>query len=96
MTGSTQSHLMRSRSPSRLLFGSGFTFVALVDRIYRTRENRGLSREHGITMCGRLGLSVFVANLFGIPATGFFVLYFLELPESPGKWHLNEFFNTMG
>ena len=26
---------------------------ALVDRIYRTRENRGLCKEHGITMCGR-------------------------------------------
>ena len=41
-------------------------------------------------------LSVFVANLFGIPATGFFLLYFLELPEGPGKWHLIEFPDTMG
>ena len=122
---------------------------ALADRIYRTRENRGFRKEHGITMCGRgpglparqgresrrseardeadrieverffsrekrtcgaallvtrlaettlasLALSVFVANLFGIPATGFFVLYFLELPEGPGKWHLIEFSDTMG
>lgn len=122
---------------------------ALVDRIYRTRENRGFCKEHGITMCGRgpgrpasqdresrrreardetdrieverffsrekrtcgaallvtrlaettlasLALSVFVANLFGIPATGFFALYFLELPESPGKWHFIEFSDTMG
>ena len=43
-----------------------------------------------------LALSVFVANLFGIPVTGFFVLYFLELPEGPGKWHLIEFSDTMG
>ena len=26
---------------------------ALVDRIYRTRENRDFRKEHGITMCGR-------------------------------------------
>ena len=26
---------------------------ALADRIYRTRENRGFRKEHGITMCGR-------------------------------------------
>ena len=25
----------------------------MVDRIYRTRENRGFRKEHGITMCGR-------------------------------------------
>ena len=37
-----------------------------------------------------LALSVFVANLFGIPVTGFFVLYFLELPGSPGKGHGSE------
>ena len=38
-----------------------------------------------------IALSVFVANLFGIPATGFFVLYFLDLPESAEKWHFMEF-----
>ena len=48
------------------------------------------------TTLASLALSVFVANLFGIPATGFFVLYFLELPEGPGKWHLIEFSDTMG
>lgn len=122
---------------------------ALVDRIYRTKENRGFCKEQGITMCGRgpgrpprqdresrrreardetdrievgrffsrekrtcgaallvtrlaettlasLALSVFVANLFGIPTTGFFALYFLGLPESPGKWHFIEFSDTMG
>lgn len=110
----------------------------MVDRIYRTRENHGFCKEHGITMCGRgpgsparqdresrrrkprdeidrievdqffsrekrtcgaallvtmlaettlasLALSVFVANLFGIPVTGLFVLFYLELPEGPGK-----------
>ena len=117
---------------------------ALVDQIYRTRENRAFCTEHGITMAGRgpgrpskenkeqrrensrnetdrieverffsrekrtcgaalivtkleqtslasIALSVFVANLFGIPAKGFFVLYFLELPETPQKWHFLEF-----
>ena len=121
----------------------------MIDRLYRTRENRDFCQEHGITMCRRepgrparpdresrrseakdetdrieverffsrekrtcgaallvtrlaeatlasLALSVFVANLFGIPVTGFFVLYFLELPEGPGKWHLIEFSDTMG
>ena len=47
------------------------------------------------TTLASLALSVFVANLFGIPATGFLVLYFLELPEGPGKWHLIEFSDTM-
>lgn len=42
-----------------------------------------------------LVLSVFCANLLGIPLTGFFVLYFLDLPEGCGKWHLIEFFNVM-
>lgn len=117
---------------------------ALVDRIYRTRENRAFCHEHGIAMCGRgpgrpakddkaarrleardetdrieverffsrekrtcgaallvtrlaettlasVALSVFVANLFGIPFTGFFVLYFLDLPEAPRKCHCIEF-----
>ena len=35
-----------------------------------------------------IALSVFVANLFGIPAGGFFVLYFLDLPGSARKCHL--------
>ena len=48
------------------------------------------------TTLARLALSVFVANLFEIPVTGFFVLYFLELPEGSRKWHLIEFSDTMG
>lgn len=117
---------------------------ALVDKIYRTKENREFCREHGIRMSGRgpgrppkadrdaarqeardetdrieverffsrekrtcgaglvvtrlkettlasIALSVFVANLFGIPAGGFFVLYFLDLPETGRKCHLCEF-----
>lgn len=48
------------------------------------------------TTLASLALSVFVANLFGIPVTGLFVLYYLELPEGPGKWHLIEFSDTMG
>jgi len=43
------------------------------------------------TSLASIALSVFVANLFGIPATGFFALYFLDLPESTEKWHFMEF-----
>ena len=43
------------------------------------------------TTLASIALSVFVANLFGIPAGGFFVLYFLDLPGAPGKCHLCEF-----
>ena len=117
---------------------------ALVDQIYRTRENRAFCKEHGISMSGRgpgrppkddvqnrrteardekdrieverffsrdkrtcgaalivtrleqtslasIALSVFVANLFGIPACGFFVLYFLDTQDAPWKWHFLEF-----
>lgn len=117
---------------------------ALVDKIYRTKENREFCKEHGITMCGRgpgrpakddraarrqearnetdrieverffsrekrtcgaallvtrlaettlasVALSVLVANLFGFPFPGFFVLYLLDLPDAPGKWHCCEF-----
>ena len=117
---------------------------ALVDQIYRTRENRVFCEEHGITMSGRkpgrpakedktkekeiarnekdrgeverffsrdkrtcgaalivtkleqtslssIALSVLVANLFGVSVTGFFVLYFLDLPDLPGNWHFCEF-----
>ena len=122
---------------------------ALVDQIYRTKENRAFCKEHGISMSGRgpgrppkddgrnrcagakdetdrieverffsrdkrtcgaalivtrleqtslasIALSVFVANLFGVPAVGFFALYFLELPEAPGKWHFCEFSEDIG
>lgn len=43
------------------------------------------------TSLASIALSVFVANLFGIPATGFFVLYFLDLPQSTKKCHFMEF-----
>ena len=46
------------------------------------------------TTLASIALSVFVANLFGIPAGGFFVLYFLDLPETARKCHLCEFSGT--
>ena len=66
-----------------------------------TREKRTcgaalLATRLAETTLASLALSVFVANLFGIPATGFLVLYFLELPGSPGKGYLIEFSDTMG
>ena len=120
---------------------------ALVDQIYRTKENRGFCNEHGISMSGRgpgrppkddslnrraeardekdrieverffsrgkrtcgaalivtkleqtslasIALSVFVANLFGIPACGFFVFYFLGTQDAPWKWHFLEFLES--
>ena len=122
---------------------------ALVDKIYRTRENRRFCREHGIRMSGRgpgrparadaetrrqeardetdrieverffsrekrtcgaalvvtrlkettlasIALSIFVANLFGIPAGDFFVFYFLDLPGTARKCHFCEFSGAAG
>lgn len=43
------------------------------------------------TSLASIALSVFVANLFGIPPMGFFVFYFLDVPDVPRKWHFIEF-----
>lgn len=46
------------------------------------------------TSLASIALSVFVANLFGIPASGFFVLYFLDTQDAPWKWHFLEFLES--